>query len=133
MLWLKENEPEIYERTACFLISSKDYVIGRLTGEFAGDMTACSTSGAMDLDKKIWSEELIGRRESILRSSQNFFMPMSVSARSRRPGDESGYPAGTKVYAGTGDAGSDDASPQDQQRIRSGTSCKENGQNPPDS
>ena len=27
---------------------------------FAGDMTACSTAGAMDLDKKIWSEELIG-------------------------------------------------------------------------
>ena len=47
ILWLKENEPEIYEKTACFLISSKDYIIGRLTSVFAGDMTACSTAGAM--------------------------------------------------------------------------------------
>ena len=54
ILWLKENEPEIYEKTACFLISSKDYIIGRLTSVFAGDMTACSTAGAMDLDKKIY-------------------------------------------------------------------------------
>ena len=59
ILWLKENKPEIYEKTACFLISSKDYVITRLTGVFAGDMTACSTAGAMDLDRKEWSEELI--------------------------------------------------------------------------
>ena len=48
ILWLKENEPEICEKTACFLISSKDYIIGRLTSVFAGDMTACSTAGAMD-------------------------------------------------------------------------------------
>ena len=60
ILWLKENEPDIYARTACFLISSKDYIIGRLTSVFAGDMTACSTAGAMDLTRRIWSEELIG-------------------------------------------------------------------------
>ena len=34
-------------------------MITRLTGVFAGDMTACSTAGAMDLDRKEWSEELI--------------------------------------------------------------------------
>ena len=82
ILWLKENEPEIYEKTACFLISSKDYIIGRLTSVFAGDMTACSTAGAMDLDKKIWSEELIGAAGVDIKK---FFTPMSMSARSRRP------------------------------------------------
>mgnify|MGYP000490051576 FL=1 len=59
ILWLKENQPEIYEKAAAFLISSKDYVVARLTGNFIGDMTACATAGAMDLEHKTWSEHLI--------------------------------------------------------------------------
>ena len=58
ILWLKENQPEIYEKAAAFLISSKDYVVARLTGNFIGDMTACATAGAMDLEHKTWSEHL---------------------------------------------------------------------------
>ena len=52
ILWLKENEPEIYTQTTAFLISSKDYVVAKLTGNFIGDMTACATAGAMDLEYK---------------------------------------------------------------------------------
>ena len=106
ILWLKENEPEIYEKTACFLISSKDYIIGRLTSVFAGDMTACSTAGAMDLDKKIWSEELIGAAGvDIKKFPKLFYAHECVGTVTETGATESGYPAGTKVYAGTGDAG----------------------------
>ena len=106
ILWLKENEPEIYEKTACFLISSKDYIIGRLTSVFAGDMTACSTAGAMDLDKKIWSEELIGAAGAdIKKFPKLFYAHECVGTVTETGATESGYPAGTKVYGGTGDAG----------------------------
>ncbi|WP_418207238.1 FGGY family carbohydrate kinase, partial [Bacteroides sp.] len=106
ILWLKENEPDIYARTACFLISSKDYIIGRLTSVFAGDMTACSTAGAMDLDKKIWSEELIGAAGvDIKKFPKLFYGHECVGTVTETGATESGYPVGTKVYAGTGDAG----------------------------
>ena len=106
ILWLKENEPEIYKKTACFLISSKDYIIGRLTSVFAGDMTACSTAGAMDLDRKIWSEELIGAAGvDIKKFPKLFYSHECVGTVTETGATESGYPAGTKVYAGTGDAG----------------------------
>ena len=49
LLWLREREPETFRRARCFLISSKDYVIARLTGLCAGDRTACSTAGCMDI------------------------------------------------------------------------------------
>ena len=92
MLWLKENEPEIYERTACFLISSKDYVIGRLTGEFAGDMTACSTAGAMELDNKVWSEELIGAAGIDIRKFPKlFYAHECVGMVTETGAAESGY------------------------------------------
>ena len=106
ILWLKENEPEIYEKTACFLISSKDYIIGRLTSVFAGDMTACSTAGAMDLDKKIWSEEFIGAAGiNIRKFPKLFYAHECVGTVTKTGAAESGYRTGTKVYAGTGDAG----------------------------
>lgn len=57
--YMKENEPELYARTRCFLISSKDYVIARLTGECVSDPTACSTACAMDLRTKQWSEPIL--------------------------------------------------------------------------
>ena len=43
IMWLRKHCPDLYARTCCFLISSKDYVIARLTGLCAGDYTACST------------------------------------------------------------------------------------------
>lgn len=119
ILWLKEKEPDIYERTAAFLISSKDYVIARLTGNFVGDMTACSTAGAMELSErkcstagamelseKKWSAELIrasgldiGKFPKLLYSHE------LAGTVTEQAAAHTGYAAGTKVCAGTGDAG----------------------------
>lgn len=106
ILWIKENEPELYARTACFLISSKDYVIARLTGAFVGDMTACATAGAMDLKSFAWSEELI--RAAGLSADQfpALHYPHELAGTvSERAAAETGYRPGTRVYTGTGDAG----------------------------
>lgn len=106
MVWIKEREPWIYEKTAAFLISSKDYVIARLTGNLTGDVTACSTAGAMDLEKKAWSESLIraagldGKKFPKL-----LYAHEPAGTISKRAAAESGYREGTEVFAGTGDAG----------------------------
>ena len=44
LMWLKEHCPALYARTAHILISSKDYLVARLTGVCAGDVTACATA-----------------------------------------------------------------------------------------
>lgn len=106
ILWLKEKEPDIYEKTKAFLISSKDYIIGKLTGNFIGDMTACSTAGAMDLEKKVWDEELIGAAGLDAGKFPKLLYSHELAGTvTEAAASETGYPAGTKVYAGTGDAG----------------------------
>lgn len=106
ILWLKEKEPENYEKTAAFLISSKDYVIGRLTGNFVGDMTACSTAGAMDLTKKVWSETLLQAAGLDVRKFPKLLYSHELAGTmTEKAAAHTGYEAGTKVYAGTGDAG----------------------------
>ena len=59
MAWIKETEPDIYERTAMFL-QCKDYIAGRLTGSFrCSDLSDVSLSGLFDLRVRQWSDEMI--------------------------------------------------------------------------
>ena len=106
ILWLKENQPEIYEKAAAFLISSKDYVVARLTGNFIGDMTACATAGAMDLEHKTWSEHLINDAGLDINKFPKLLHSHELAGVIAEKGAaDTGYLPGTKVYAGTGDAG----------------------------
>lgn len=106
ILWYKEHEPENYARTAKILISSKDYILGKLTGRFVGDVTACSTAGAMELAVKRWSPELIaaaGLDADIF--SEILYAHELVGTVSEKASEQTGYTTATRVYAGTGDAG----------------------------
>lgn len=57
--WIKENQPEIYDKTECFLTPS-GYLAYLLTGEYSIDPSDASGSFLMDSTKDEWSEELIG-------------------------------------------------------------------------
>lgn len=56
-LWLKKHEPETYERTAAIL-TPKDYLRYRLTGEVGSEVTDASATLAFDVEKMQWSREL---------------------------------------------------------------------------
>ncbi len=106
IIWLKKNQPEIYQKTFRFLISSKDYVIAQLTGVCAGDHTACSTACAMDLRSRTWSDLLLTKAGvEAERMPRLFASHETVGEVTASAAKESGYPAGTPVYAGVGDAG----------------------------
>jgi len=58
LMWIKENYPEIYEKTAHWL-SIEDYVIYRLTGEIATDYSIASRTMAFDVNKLEWSDQIL--------------------------------------------------------------------------
>ncbi|MCX8189276.1 MAG: FGGY-family carbohydrate kinase [Nitrososphaeria archaeon] len=58
MLWIKENEPEIYKKTYKF-VHANGYFASKLTGEVGMDPTNASFTGIFDLKKAQWSDELI--------------------------------------------------------------------------
>lgn len=106
MMWLKEREPDAFRRVFKVLISAKDYIILKLTGQFLGDVTACATSGAMDIRKKCWNEEMLqaaGMGKALFPEIRYAHEP--AGTMSAKAADESGYAEGTTVYVGTGDAG----------------------------
>lgn len=58
LLWVKENEPHLYEKIEHVLLP-KDYIRYRLCGEIGTDYTDASSTLAFDTGKNRWSNELL--------------------------------------------------------------------------
>lgn len=57
IIWLKEEAPNIWDRTA-YLLDCKEYIIHKLTGKFATDWHGASVYFLFDPKKKEWSKEV---------------------------------------------------------------------------
>lgn len=69
-------------------------------------MTACATAGAMDLEHKTWSEHLINDAGLDINKFPKLLHSHELAGVITEKGAaDTGYLPGTKVYAGTGDAG----------------------------
>ena len=58
ILWVRDNESEIYSKTAKALLP-KDYFRYRLSGEFFSEVSDASGTCLLDVSKRQWSEELL--------------------------------------------------------------------------
>ena len=58
LLWIKEQEPTIYNKTFKFLLL-EDYILARLTGDFVTEKALCCTTGYFDIiTDEYWKEML---------------------------------------------------------------------------
>jgi xylulokinase len=60
ILWIRENEPENYEKIQKFL-NPKDYIRYCLTGEFATEVSDASGTGLFNVEARQWSWDLLSR------------------------------------------------------------------------
>lgn len=58
MMWIKNNEPDIYAHTYKFL-NAKDYIILKLTGNFVTEYTDAASTAFWDLKAHKWSEKIV--------------------------------------------------------------------------
>lgn len=58
ILWVKENEPELYGKCRHILLP-KDYIRYILTGEFATDVSDASGMQLLDVKNRRWSQEVL--------------------------------------------------------------------------
>jgi len=57
-MWIRDNEPEIYENT-CKILNAKDYIVFKLTGNYYAEYTDAAGNACMDIRTKEWSERII--------------------------------------------------------------------------
>jgi xylulokinase len=103
LLWVREREPEIWERVRTVLLP-KDYVRLRLTGEKATDVADASGTLLFDVSRRKWSDEMLelaGIDRSLLPRA---YESQEVSGRVSAEGAAAtGLREGTPVVAGAGD------------------------------
>jgi xylulokinase len=107
MLWWKHEQPEIYRRTAKFIMPGT-YVAGRIAGLKAEqafiDHTYIHFSGFSDAEKGIWSDELCERFGLDQGKLPRIVDPCDVIGEvSEQAVGEFGLAAGTLIAAGAGD------------------------------
>jgi len=103
LLWVKRNEPAVYER-ARHLLLPKDYVRYRLTGEYAGDVSDMSGTLMLDQRTRDWSEAIV----RLFKLDRSILPPVHESHEVTGEVTPSvarrlGLAAGTPVVAGAGD------------------------------
>ncbi len=104
ILWMKENEPENYARTAVVL-NPKDYIRFRLTGQAVTDVSDASGTGLFDVKNRRWADALIEkiglRREIFPAVVESVEQTGEVTPEASA---QTGLPTGTPVFGGGGDA-----------------------------
>ena len=102
LLWLKEEEPDIYNKMCCFL-DVAGYLFYRSTGNMVMEWTGASVFG-LDLKKKMWLNSIfryVGldpeKLPPLVRSIDK------VGVLSKEAANECGLLQGTPVIAGAGD------------------------------
>ncbi len=104
LLWVRENEPSIYEK-AHKVILPKDYIRFKLTGDLATDISDASATLLFDVRRRRWSEEVIselGFREDLFPEPRE--SAEVVGELSRESAEELSLDKSVEVVAGGGDS-----------------------------
>lgn len=103
ILWLREHEPEVYERLRTILLP-KDYINFRLTSALATEYSDASGTLLFDVAHRRWSDEMLSALDidpsflpSVMGSTDLVGRVTPEAARA------TGLPAGTPVAAGGAD------------------------------
>ncbi len=103
ILWVRENEPQVYARAAHVLLP-KDYLRYKLTGAYATEVSDASGTALLDVAQRNWSDELLKAIEIPRAWLPDVFESSVVSAKiSADAANETGLLEGTPVVGGGGD------------------------------
>lgn len=103
LMWVRDNEPEIYEQTYKTL-NAKDYIVFKLTGKFYTEPSDANSVACFDLKTFQWSEEILKITgidpDKLPQIKPSTFVAGGVTKEAARA---TGLAEGTPVVMGGGD------------------------------
>jgi xylulokinase len=104
--WVRENEPNVFVRAHKFL-HVKDYIAYRMTGAFVTDRSDASGMNLYDLEKGVWSDEILNAFDLDQRLLPEIHDSIDVVGElTKQAAEQLGLAAGTPVVIGGGDGAS---------------------------
>jgi len=103
ILWVRNNEPEIYEKCRKILLP-KDYIRYMLTGEFATEVSDASGMQLLDIKNRCWSKEVLNALDIPIEYLGNVHESIVVSGKvHKKAAQVTGLKENTPVVGGAGD------------------------------
>ncbi len=103
ILWVREQEPEIYEQCRHILLP-KDFIRYKLTGEFATEVSDASGMNLLDVPNRRWSGEVLSALDIDPAVLGTMYESADVTGTVTKSASEAtGLAAGTPVVGGAGD------------------------------
>lgn len=103
IMWVKNHEPHIYERTNKMLLP-KDYIRFMLTGQFATEVSDASGMQLMNIKERNWSKEVLNKLEIDKKLLPKMYESQEVTGYINKNASEiTGLKEGTPVVGGAGD------------------------------
>ena len=103
ILWVKNNEPEIYEKCRKILLP-KDYIRYMLSGEFATEVSDASGMQLIDINNRNWSDEVLTKLQIDKSLLSKVYESFEISSNvSRQAAKLTGLNEGTPIGGGAGD------------------------------
>lgn len=104
IVWLKNHEPEIYEKMHTFLLP-KDYIRYKLTKNIATEVSDASGTGLFDVKKRKWAQSLINKLGlNGIRFPKVYESDEITGTITKEASAFTGLPEGLPVCGGGGDA-----------------------------
>ena len=103
ILWVRKHEPEIYAKCRHILLP-KDYIRLMLTGAYATEVSDASGMGLLDVPRRRWSDEVLGKLDidkALL--AEVYESPEVAGTVTAWAAAETGLAVGTVVVGGAGD------------------------------
>src|SRR5712691_6437466 len=106
LLWVRDNEPKVYERAAHFLLP-KDFVRFHLTGELATEVSDASGTLLLDVAHRCWSKKILSALGIDAKLLPRVYESPEVTGQiTRETALVTGLAPGTPVVGGGGDQAS---------------------------
>lgn len=103
ILWLRQNEPEVYAQVSKILLP-KDYIRYKMTDTFATEVSDASGTLLFNVAKRRWSEEMLQALDISHQMVPDCFESTVISGYlSKESANTLGLTAGTPVVGGAGD------------------------------
>lgn len=103
ILWVKENEPEIFNKISKIMLP-KDYIAYMLSGVFATDVSDASGMLLLDVKNRKWSEYMMNLLDINENQLPRLFESYEVIGNvSKKAAEETGLSTDVKVVIGGGD------------------------------
>jgi xylulokinase len=103
ILWVRENEPEIFEKCRHIMLP-KDYIRFMLTGEYATEVSDASGMQLLDISNRCWSEEVLSKLKIDRSMLGNLYESPQITGKVHKMAAKlTGLAVGTPVVGGAAD------------------------------